>query len=207
MLLFDIGANIGRYSIANSNLNNIIAVEASPHTFKGLLENVKSFPNITCLNYAVCESKTETVEFFDARTCNTLSTLDLNWLTSPSSRFYGQVETVEKINVPAISLNKLIEQYGIPEILKIDVEGAEEIVINSLSLKTPMLCFEWASEWKDSLKRAVDRLSLIGFSKFHVQYEDVYTYRPEKFELDSSECKKILDDSKLKVDWGMIWCI
>ena len=38
MLYFDVGANIGRWSLSNINDNKIIAIEAVPNTFK-ILEN------------------------------------------------------------------------------------------------------------------------------------------------------------------------
>jgi FkbM family methyltransferase len=201
MLIFDIGANVGNYTISNSENNSIVAIEASPYTFGILEKNLKSFNNVKCLHYAVCDSKEENIIFFDTQT--TLATLDSNWLTSPESRFFGT--QYNKIYVKTISIDKLIETYGIPDIIKIDVEGAEECVINSLSSKTPVLCFEWASEWKESLKRAIDHLVNLGFSRFHVQYGDKYTYYPETFELSYTECKLILDNSKPKIDWGMIW--
>lgn len=203
MLIFDIGANVGKYSTTNSENNSIVAIEASPYTFGILEKNLEGFNNVKCLHYAVCDSKEENIIFFDTQ--NTLATLDLNWLTSHESRFYGQVIGYNKIYVKTISVDKLIETYGIPDILKIDVEGAEESVINSLTSKTPVICFEWASEWKESLKRAIDHLVNIGFSRFHVQYEDKYTYYPKRFELGHIECKLILDNSKPKIDWGMIW--
>jgi hypothetical protein len=102
-------------------------------------------------------------------------------------------------------LDALIEKYGVPDVLKIDVEGAEEQVIRSLSKKVPIILFEWAAEWRDSLKLAIDHLTSLGFTKFHVQKEDLYSYYPLEFELTSDECKMRLDESIVKVDWGMIW--
>ena len=59
-LCFDIGANIGNWSLANvNNYNKIISVEASEKTFKNLLKNVNECVKIIPLNYAVCDSKEE----------------------------------------------------------------------------------------------------------------------------------------------------
>ena len=73
------------------------------------------------------------------------------------------------------------------------------------SKKVPVLFFEWAAEWKDSLKLAIDHLTSLGFTRFHVQNEDKYSYYPLDFELNLDEYKKCLDTSINKVDWGMIW--
>ena len=39
-MFFDIGANIGKWSLSNvNNCEKIIAIEASPYTFKRLVDN------------------------------------------------------------------------------------------------------------------------------------------------------------------------
>lgn len=206
MLIFDIGANIGRYSLtyAVNPQNTIISVEASPNTYNILKINMSAFTNVTALEYAVCNSKDPYITFYNCQS-DTLSTLDINWLSSSDSRFGDHVGKFSPIQVKTITLDLLIEKYGVPDLLKIDVEGAEEQVIRSLSKKVPILLFEWAAEWKDSLKMAIDHLTSLGFTKFHVQVKDEYSYYPLDFELTSDECKKCLDTSINKVDWGMIW--
>lgn len=207
MLIFDIGANIGKYSLtyAVNPQNTIISVEASPNTYNILKINMSPFTNVTVIDYAVCNSKDPYITFYSCQSDAQLSTLDINWLTSSNSRFGDNRGKFNEILVKTISLDVLIENYGVPDIVKIDVEGAEEEVIRSLSKKVPILLFEWAAEWKDSLKRAIDHLTSLGFTKFHIQIEDMYSYYPPEFELSSDECKMRLDRSIIKVDWGMIW--
>lgn len=206
MLIFDIGANIGRYSLtyAKDSENTIISVEASPNTYNILKINMSPFTNVTALEYAVCNSKEPYITFYNCQS-DTLSTLDINWLSSSDSRFGDHVGKFSPIQVKTITLDALIDKYGIPDMLKIDVEGAEEGVIRSLSKKVPILLFEWAAEWKDSLKLAIDHLTSLGFTRFHVQKEDKYSYYPLDFEMSSEECKFFLNNSLNKVDWGMIW--
>lgn len=206
MLIFDIGANIGRYSLtyAKDSENTIISVEASPNTYNILKINMSPFTNVTALEYAVCNSKEPYITFYNCQS-DTLSTLDINWLSSSDSRFGDHVGKFSPIQVKTITLDALIEKYGVPDMLKIDVEGAEEGVIRSLSKKVPILLFEWAAEWKDSLKLAIDHLTSLGFTRFHVQKEDTYSYYPLDFEMSSEECKFFLNNSLNKVDWGMIW--
>lgn len=205
MLIFDIGANVGRYTqtYANNPSNTIISVEASRSTYPVLVSNVSKYTNVTPLHYAVSNTSDNYITFYESES-HTLSTLDLNWLTSPESRFGGTCNYKE-VMVPTITLDSLISKYGIPDILKVDVEGAEEYVLYSLTQKVPVVSFEWAAEWKDSLKRAVDHLVSLGFTIFHVQKEDKYDYFPSEFTLSSEQCKDILTNSTNKVDWGMIW--
>jgi FkbM family methyltransferase len=88
-MYFDIGANIGKWSLSNvNNCDKIIAIEASPNTFNKLLNNTNNEPKILCLNYAVCNTDEEYIEFYDANT-DTISTLNKDWLISEKSRFFN----------------------------------------------------------------------------------------------------------------------
>jgi hypothetical protein len=109
------------------------------------------------------------------------------------------------IEVKTMSIDSLIKKYGMPDLLKIDVEGAEDRVINSLSMKVPVLCFEWAAEWRDSINSCIDKLTSLGFTKFDIQNGDEYSYRPASFNFSREEVKKLIKDAKDKEDWGMLW--
>lgn len=159
MLLFDIGANIGLWSIANYENNHIIALEASNITYDILKTNCRDYPNIEILNYAVCDSKDDYITFYHADN-SVFSTINIDWLTSSDSRFCG--EKYQEITSPVISLDKLIEKYGVPDLLKIDVEGGEYSCIKSLTRKVKMICFEWAAETHDITNSCIDYLYDLG---------------------------------------------
>jgi FkbM family methyltransferase len=202
-MYFDIGANVGKWSMANiPNCDKIIAIEASSFTYSNLVYNVKNIPNITTLNYAVCNSLDEFVEFYHCKT-DTLSTLNLDWLSSPTSRFYNY-DKVTKIRCIPITLDKLIEQYGKPELIKIDVEGGEFECISSLSVKVSNLCFEWAAETNDITFKCIDYLFNLGYTEFGLQLEDNYLFRPEKY-VERNKILEYLHTTTAKKEWGMIW--
>jgi FkbM family methyltransferase len=204
MLLFDIGANIGSWALNNySNETKIVSVEASPNTFQLLKKNTIN-KNIICLNYAVSSSTDSVIDFFDCST-NTVSTLDEDWLKNESSRFFKQF-SYKKIQVPTITIDKLVSDYGMPDILKVDVEGAENIVLKSLTQKVKVICFEWATEWNDKTFDGINHLESLGYNKFHIQDQDKYTYRPIEYELDKNETILKLKSKINKIDWGMLWC-
>lgn len=206
MLLFDIGANIGAWALANvSESNTIVSIEASPYTYTELLKNVGNVKNIYTHNYAVCPSKESHIVFYHCRGAHTLSTLNRDWLSSPQSRFESYKNTITEVTVPTTSIDKLIETYGIPDLVKIDVEGAENVVLQSLTQKVPLLCFEWASEWKAQNRECVEYLRSLGFRQFAIQYEDKYTYRPVVFDLSTEDVLGIFEKTTPKSEWGMIW--
>ncbi len=206
MLIFDIGANVGRYSIENAKVGTtLIAIEASPTTYATLKVNVTPFANVTPLHFAICPGPLSTVTFYECTTATTLSTLNKDWLSHPVSRFGTYKNAVREVTVPARTIDSLIQEYGIPELIKVDVEGAEHIVLQSLTQKVPLLCFEWASEWKSQNKACVEHLASLGFTRFHIQLEDAYMYRPPIFEHTASTIIDILSTFTPKKEWGMVW--
>lgn len=206
MLIFDIGANVGRFAIANyDSADRIVCIEASKHTFDMLLDNVKMFPKIVCENYAVINSKDDFVTFYDCVTFDTISSLNKEWLESDTCRFGGWEKIVKEILVKPITIDALITKYGMPDLVKIDVEGAEDIVLESLTQKVPLLCFEWAAEMRKVTEKCINHLTKIGYTKFEIQFDDNYTERPKSFFFTADETIQYINSTEDKNHWGMIW--
>jgi len=203
-MYFDIGSNIGSWSLSNINqCNKIISIEASPITFNRLVDNCKN-DRITLLNYAVCNNNCNDITFYQAD-CDVLSTINKEWLTSETSRFYNY--NYKEIICKTITIDKLIEQYGLPDFIKIDVEGGEYECICSLTQKVKLLCFEWASETNKITFNCIDYLYNLGYTQYYIQMEDNYLFRPHENDFyDINTIKTKLLNTILKQDWGMIWC-
>jgi FkbM family methyltransferase len=203
-MFFDIGANVGNWAKANMHkCEKIIAIEASPITFNKLVDNCKD-TDITLLNYAVCNNNGEDITFYHAN-CDVLSTMNKEWLTSENSRFCNQEYT--QIRCKTITIDNLIKTYGLPELIKIDVEGGEYQCISSLTQKVRILCFEWASELNEITFNCIDYLSTLGFTKFYMQNGDDYRFMPNSSDYyDIDTVKSKLNNTVEKIDWGMIWC-
>ena len=206
MLIFDIGANIGAWALANSSSDTtIVSVEASPSTFAKLAHNVKSEKKIIPLHFAISCSDVSNITFYHCISTPTISTLDKDWLSSPESRFGIYKNSIKEIVVPTRTLDSLIAEYGVPDLLKIDVEGAEDQVLRSLHCRVPVLCFEWAAEWKDKNLTCISLLSSLGYTEFDIQYEDNYKYRPSAFTKSADDIRIFFNHAIPKKDWGMIW--
>lgn len=204
-LCFDIGANVGHWSLQNINkYDKIIAVEACEDTFNKLVQIIDNNKDIIIpLNYAVCDSTEETIKFYSCES-HVLSTLNEKWLKGGESRFnVNYTETICK----TISIDKLVELYGIPELIKIDVETAEYECLKSMKKKYNTVCFEWASEFLDIVFNCLNYLYKLGYRKFYVQINnDEYTFRPNTY-YDIDNAKEILSRTTPRYEWGMIWCI
>jgi len=204
MLCFDIGANIGNWSISNLNrYEKIDAVEASPLVFDRLNNNTNKYSKIITVNKAV-SCINGNIDFYQAST-DVLSTTNKEWLCNENNRFYGHPYKI--LSVPTISLDELINIYGKPNLIKIDTEGGEYNTIKSLTSKVDYLCFEWASETDTLNFNCIDYLESIGFKYFYLQMEDNYTFIPNIDDYtDIDTIKEQLSKTIKKKDWGMIWC-
>jgi FkbM family methyltransferase len=203
-MFFDIGSNIGGWTLQNiDKCDKIISIEASPITFTKLAENCKN-DKIVLLNYAVSNNNCEDVKFYHAY-YDIISTTNKDWLTSESSRFNGNTYT--ELICKSITIDKLIELYGLPDLIKIDVEGGEYECITSLTQKVNLLCFEWASEVNDITFNCMEYLLTLGYTEFYIQDCDDYTFRPQKGDYyDITSAKTVLSKKIPKQDWGMVWC-
>jgi len=121
-LFFDIGANIGSYTILASAVSkaNVVSVEPSNLTFRLLENNIsinRSNSFVNCLNIGVGSEKgtARLTADFDAIN-HILTNAELENKVS-----YNEVE-IETID-------NLVSKYGCPILIKIDVEGFESEVI------------------------------------------------------------------------------
>jgi FkbM family methyltransferase len=208
-LCFDIGANSGQFTEENhNNFDKIISLEPVNETFNLLQNNVKKYPHIVPLNYAVCNNNCLDVIFYNCLGASGVSSLNKEWLANPKSRFHYLYPTQVEIRCKSITIDKLIELYGMPDLIKIDVEGSEYECITSLSVKTDLICFEWGAEFSEVSIKCLNYLQKLGYTKSYIQNLDDYNFRPTDEQLNNS-----IEDTKIEIvkkihkqDWGMIWC-
>ena len=121
-LFFDIGANRGDATIVAVTLGyDVIAVEPS-RIYAELVQNFIYDPRVIPLKFAVSDKDNERVEFYEAQE-DGLSTLNKDWLTSPNMPYNGK--PFRTIHANTITIDTLAKIYGEPDLIKIDVEGAE----------------------------------------------------------------------------------
>lgn len=125
-LFFDIGANIGSYSIlaAGCKGTRTVAFEPIPSTFEWLRKNI----NVNNLNDIVkgCQigiGSSKGIYHF-SKFYDTVNHVVIN----PENK-----ESEEIIEVPVENFDTMAQIEGIPNLVKIDVEGFETEVLNGMS--------------------------------------------------------------------------
>jgi FkbM family methyltransferase len=67
-----------------------------------------------------------------------ISSLNSDWYSNKTRFFYIPYTP---IICKSVTLDKLTEEHGTPDLIKIDFECGEYSVLLSLSKKTPLICF------------------------------------------------------------------
>jgi FkbM family methyltransferase len=195
-LAFDIGCNVGNYTLKLlENDFQVVAVDPHPALF------TKNNLNVTRV-YSACSDKCGSIDFYFCPE-DTISTADLDWINN--SRFSNR-KLWYKHEVPSVTIDSLVEKYGVPDHIKIDVEGYELVCLKGMSKKySPELCFEWAEEKGDSAVECVNYLSELGYTHFGFILSDEYLKQPDHY-MSLDDFLKIFNfDKNRKELWGMIW--
>lgn len=164
-LCFDIGANVGnRSSIFLSLGARVVAVEPQPACAAALRSRFGSTGRIEVVEAAL-GAEAGRGELLLAP-YDTVATLSRGWIDSVREAGRFRFEWNEKRMVAVTTLDALIEQYGVPAFLKIDVEGYEREVLAGLTRAVPAVSFEVTPEFVDAGVECVRRLSALGLRRF-----------------------------------------
>jgi FkbM family methyltransferase len=155
-LVFDIGANMGTMTKVFLSLGaRVVAVEPNPDCARHI-ELTTSGDSVEVLQAAAGETNGLAVLKVSDRK-DKMSSLSDEWrdAVSRENADYAGMWTRE-VTVPTITLDALIQRYGEPWYIKIDVEGYEERVVKGLSQCPSLLSFEFNRVFLEPALRALD---------------------------------------------------
>ncbi|MEN9229287.1 MAG: FkbM family methyltransferase [Thermostichus sp. DG02_5_bins_236] len=173
-LIFDIGMHKGEDT--NFYLKRgfrVIAFEANPdmvafceQRFKSFLEDGK----LTIIFGAIVESndlipKQETVKFYKNNSLSVWGTVCADWAERNVHR--GTTNTV--VEVPVIKFIEIIQKYGMPFYMKIDIEGCDMICIKALKhfqIVPNYISFESSKTSFSQIEAEIKILSELGYLSF-----------------------------------------
>jgi FkbM family methyltransferase len=164
-VVYDIGGNIGYHASAFATFaKHVYSFEPNLKNFSLLMKNTESFNNVTLINAAVTDK-------------NTVLTIDDYNINVPGN--YGNLSTGSGIT-PVLGIKLDDYNFEKPDVIKIDVEGAEYQVIKGcekiIKENRPWIYFE-AHETRD--------LSLIynflDECKYYMYWCEVPNFRKNNF--------------------------
>jgi FkbM family methyltransferase len=159
-LAFDIGAHVGDRIASFRRLGaRVIAAEPQPALIFTLRILYALDRNVTIEPIAL-GAKSGTIELKLNPSNPTVATASDEFVSAAKDApgWEGQHWTKTK-SVPLKTLDGLIEQYGVPRFIKIDVEGFEDEVLAGLHQPIHALSFEFTTIQRDVALRAIERLS------------------------------------------------
>jgi FkbM family methyltransferase len=144
-LVIDVGANGGNKTFIFAEIaDRVLCVEPSPAAVNILQERFAQSENITVVGKGVgAQVGSCSFHIFGETDC--YNTFSSKWATSlaASDRSNQLVKkAISVIDVPITTLDALIEQFGIPAYIKIDVEGFELEVLKGLSQPVNLISIE-----------------------------------------------------------------
>lgn len=179
MLLFDIGANRGDATRAGLDKGyRVIALEPAPRVFSQLVKTFIYNNRVIPLRLAVSDTNDTRVPFYEASE-DGLSSLNKDWLTLNSLPYAGK--PFQEIFVNTVTLDSLIDLYGNPDLIKIDVEGAEWQVLRGLTKKTGRIAFEWTQETLHDHEQQILYLKHLGYTEFAPQFIEHHLLEPDNW--------------------------
>ncbi|MEO0547405.1 MAG: FkbM family methyltransferase [Pseudomonadota bacterium] len=167
-LAFDLGAHVGDRTASFLRLGaRVVALEPQPHVFRAL-RLIHGRNSRAILKCQAVGAHSEHLEMRINSSNPTVSTLSPN-LVEAAHNAPGWDDQVwdTSTTVEVTTLDRLIQEYGLPDFIKIDIEGYELEALKGLSQTVSALSFEFTTLQRTVANNGLSRLMDLGDYEFN----------------------------------------
>jgi FkbM family methyltransferase len=194
-LVFDIGANVGVLSAVFASLGaQVVALEPNADCVRHIQLSYRDKRIVVVQAAAGPKNGLAVLNVSDER--DVRSSISDEWIKTMGRQdeSYRGIWTRQNV-IPMLTLDTLIEHFGMPRFIKIDVEGFEEKVLSGLSSQPFLISFEFTAAFLAPAICCLDREIFHENSTYNFAYNGEWGY-PARFEketwLDKKELKQAL---------------
>lgn len=177
-LCFDVGANVGYYTDLFLRLGaTVVAIEPQNENMQILQKKFGDNRKVKLIGKGLDERGGQR-ELLICDTSSDTSSMSQKWISvvRESGRLLKNTwDRTQQVDVTTLDL--LIQEYGVPAFMKIDVEGFEFNVLKGLSVPIDLISFEFTPEYLEPTHRCISYLNELGKVKFN------YSIDPRGFAL------------------------
>lgn len=167
-LAFDIGSHVGDRIASLRRLGvRVVAVEPQPHLATTLRMLYGRDPGVTIVEAAIGAAE---------GAMDLHLNLDNPTVTTGSDAFIAAAQGADgwrgqrweaRVQVPRTTLDTLVEHFGLPRFVKIDVEGLEAAVLRGLARPVPSLSFEFTTIQRHIALQALAECERLGGYRYN----------------------------------------
>lgn len=204
-LCFDVGANLGNRTRSFLSLGcKVVAVEPQSKCIKRLQKEFSRNERFILEPFALGSSPGRAE--LNVSPNHVLSTLSENFIkhTVKSGRFLPNHWTHREA-VEIFTLDQLIRKHGVPNFIKIDVEGFESEVLSGLSQQVAAISFEWTPECNENAISCVKQLSHLGDYEYNLSWGESMKFARKSWRTPESILELITEFQSESILFGDIY--